>query len=487
MSTPEQQDGGKGFLQRAVAGAAGNAAVEVIRERGTEAVLAIYRLVKIGLIHSFENDAVGQTLDQTLTILREFSGLAAGAVTVTFAEDTVFVCGQLLRGSRSVFESAAELGELLLRCEVSELRFEPNLTRADLKAAAQAISGALREGGANARLADLRIANVTMQKVEAMVRVAKGKGGKTRRSLDYYASALVVMRRFFDELAAGATVLPHRVKRIAQGLVGLAETEGPGLLGLTALANAHRDDAGRALQSAIITIAIGREMTDDRATIARLAMAALLADVGRVRLVGPEGRNRLVRLEDAVDRNVPAMATAISIGTNGVNAQAALHAVIVFEATWLEREAELGPLYGGTPAPLLHAKVLFLARAMLDLLAPRDNKRALSVLDAVDALTKVPGVDRTLLRLLLKAVGINPVGSVVELETGEWAVVVGPSNNPRAHDRPVVRVVIRSNGEVVEPPEEWDLGDPPAGVTYPRIARNLPREETRFNVARALA
>ena len=98
MTTGGANDTGVGFLARCVAGpSSSNAAVEAIRERGTEAVLAIYRLVKIGLIHSFENDAVGQTLDQTLAVLHEFAGLAGGRVTVTFADDTVFVAGQLLR------------------------------------------------------------------------------------------------------------------------------------------------------------------------------------------------------------------------------------------------------------------------------------------------------------------------------------------------------------------------------------------------------
>jgi hypothetical protein len=482
MTDPQAQDG-RGFLDRCVSHTAGNAAVETIRERGTEAVLAIYRLVKIGLIHSFENAAVGQTLDQTLGVLHEFAGLAGGPVTVTFADETVFVCGQLLRGSRAVFESASELGALLLRCDVSELRFDPGLSRADLRAAAQTIATALREG---TRLEEARLSNVTMHRAEATVSRGRRAARTERRALDYYASALVVMRKFFDELSSGKTVLPHRVKRLAQGLVGLAESEGPGLLGLTALANAHRDDAGRALQTAILTIAIAGGMTSDGAAIARMAMAALLADVGRVRLAGTEGKNRLVKLSDAVERQIPAMATAVSIGVNGVNAQSALHAVIVFEATWLEREDELGPLYGGARPPMLQSKVVFLARRTLELLAPRDNTPSLAILDALEVLTRNPLVDKTLLKLLLKAVGINPVGSVVELETGEWAVVAGPSKNPAAHESPRVRVVVDQNGASVDPPEEWDLGHPPPGVVYPRIARNLSREETRFNVARAL-
>ena len=254
------------------------------------------------------------------------------------------------------------------------------------------------------------------------------------------------------------------------------------MLGVTALANAHRDDAGRALQSAVLTIVLAREMTSDSSMVARMAMAALLADVGRVRLVGSAGRDRFVRLGDAVETVVPPMTSAVSLGLGGINAQIALHTVIVFETTWLEREAKLGPL----PSTLLQSRVVQLARAVLDLLAPRDNSRSLSLLDAIEALTKDPKMDRTLLKLLVKAVGLNPVGTVVELENGEWAVVAGPSKNPRAIDRPIVRVVIGDDGLSVDPPEEWDLGNPPPGYAYPQIVRSLPREEARFNVVRAL-
>ena len=476
-----------GILGRLVAETSGNAAVETLRDRGSEAVLALYRLVKIGLMHSFENDAVGQTLDQTLGILQDFAGIAGGPVVVTFVEDTVFVCGQLLRATRSAFETAAELGVMLRRCGVSELRFDPAMTRRDLKAAAEAITVALREGTAQADLAELRVPNIVLQKVD--IHFASGPrkvDPKGRRSLGYYASALVVMRRYFDGLAAGAAVVPNRVKRIAQGLVELAETEGAGLLGITALANAHRDDAGRALQAAILTIVIGREMTADGPSVARMAMAALLADVGRVRLAGTSGRDRLVRLADALDREVPATASAVSLGVGGINTQSALHTVIVFETTWLEREASLGPLYGGGALPLLQSKVVHLARMTLELLAPRDNTRSVSLLDALEALTKIPSVDPTLLRLLVKAVGVSPVGTVVELSGGEWAVVAGPSVNGRAVDRPCVRVVMDGGGNVIDPPVEWDLGAPPEGVVYPKIVRDLPRDETRFNIARAL-
>jgi hypothetical protein len=475
---------GAEFLARCVSGQSGNPALEMVHEKGGDAVLALYRLVKVALIHSFENDAVGRTIDQSYGILRDFSEMAGGSASVTFVDQSIFVCGQLLRASRMVYESASELGALLERCGVSEVSLAADVARDDLAALAAATAGALRGSTA---LLDQKIPHITLRRVDSVLtrREREEDVPLAGRFLRLYASALVVMRRFFDGIAAGTPVLPHRVKRIAQAFITLAESgDSAGLLGLTTLANAHRDDAGRAVQSAILAIAVGRQITADRVTLARLAMAALLADVGYVRLLGPAGRDRLVKLSEDDDAAVPAIAGAISISTGGVNAQSALRTVVLYEATSLEREAELGPLYGGQMSALVQAKILYLVRNVLDRLAPRDTSRSLSVLEALQIVAHVPTIDRTLLRMLVEAVGLTPIGSVVELETGEWAVVIGPSARADAHDRPRVRVVMDRRGNVLEPPQEVDLGQPPAGQVLPQIARIVEPAEARFNVAK---
>jgi len=240
------------------------------------------------------------------------------------------------------------------------------------------------------------------------------------------------------------------------------------------------------LQTAIVALALGRQITTTRLALARLTMTAMLADVGRVRLAGTAGRDRLVPLDYDAELSVPSVASAISITTGGVNPQSALRTVVVFETTWLEREPLLGPVYAGKLPPLLQAGILRVARAVHDRLAPRDTSRPVSMLDALRDVARQPGIDRTLLKLLVRAVGLTPTGSVVELETGEWAVVVGPSANGESPDRPRLRVVIDRRGQVLDPPQEIDLGLPPAGRRYPAITRVVEPTEARFNVARTL-
>jgi hypothetical protein len=79
-----------------------------------------------------------------------------------------------------------------------------------------------------------------------------------------------------------------------------------------------------------------------------------------------------------------------------------------------------------------------------------------------------PSFDTLLLRVFVNALGIYPVGSLVELSTGEVAIVTGPPLSPEALDRPRVRVV---KGGAIDPETEIDLASAAEG---PQIVKALP-------------
>ncbi len=477
------------FLAHCQASSTGNPVLEKIRDRGAETVLAVFRLVKNAIVHAVDNRAVTQTAANSAEILRDFSAMVGQTVSLTFIGDTIFVCGQLLRASRATYESAIELGEIFGRSGVSEVSFDGAVTAEDLLLLADAVVQGYREPDKRGAVLAVKIPHVGMRRIEAGLerRDDRSEVPLQERILILYATALVVMRRFFDSIAEGAMLLPHRVKRLSQQLVTLSESGDPALLGLTTMANAHRDDAGRAVLSAILTVVLGRQITSERVVLARLAMAALLADAGRVRLAGVKGRDELIPLSDDVDARVPAATATVCLTTGGVNVPNAFRTVVTHEATTLEREGALGPLYGKKMAPLIESHVLRLARALIDELAPRNAAVApKSPLDALQALGQRENVDPVLLKLLVNALGLVPTGSVIEFDTGEWGVVVGPSKNPDAFDRPIVRLVTDRNGRPLPAPREVDLGAAGAGAALPRIAHVVAPREARFNVTRVL-
>jgi len=304
------------------------------------------------------------------------------------------------------------------------------------------------------------------------------------RMVRFYATALVVMRQFLEDVSEGRALSPHRVKRLAQRMVAMSLANDPAFLGLTAMASAHRDDAGRAVLAAILSLVIGREVTQSRAVLARLAMSALMSESGRVRMSA--GRSAAqVSLSDADEAAIPATTALVCIATGGVNPPSAARAVSAFEATWLEQQELCGPLYGGAERPGAEAEVVAFARKLVLHLAPRDATPALGPAEALDAMARDADASRFLLQLLVRALGIIPIGSVVELDSGEWAVVVGTSAFATASPLPMLHVVTDGKGQPLAEPRSLDLGATFAGVTPQQIVRVLKASEARFNIAKA--
>jgi hypothetical protein len=473
------------FLAACKASDSRNKSLEEIRDKGAEVILAVFRMLKNSLVHAIDNKAVQLTVKESHAIISDFAATVGGYVSITYIEDTIFVCGQLLRASRSIYESAMEVGKMLGNCGVSEVSFTGEVTEQDLFELCAAFAISSRDPARRSHILEQRLNNLAVRAVDSSL---QGKGDDENNlpameeSLRAYASALVVMRQFFDKMAKGKTVLPHRVKRIAQRLVALAENDESALMAVMTMANAHRDEAGRAVQTAILTVGIARRLTENRIVLSQIAMAALVADVGRVRIAGAASTERFVQLADEVERAVPAVTSALCISTGGVNVQNALRTVTAFEATFLERQAILGPLYKRQMAAMIQSKVLQTVRALFEFLAPRDTSRALSPLDALAAVARLPNVDETVFKLLVQTVGVLPTGTVVEFETGEWGIVVGPSLNRGAVARPRIKLITDRSGQVFAKPKEIDLGAPSQGRRFPRITGVIEPNKARFNV-----
>lgn len=475
------------FLTLCVASRIGNPMLEEVRERGAGVLMAVFRLVKNALVHAINNDAIAQAAADVENVVHGFSETTGATVTITYHRDSIFVCGQLLRASKSVYASAQELGAILETCEVSEVALEQGVSIDDVLKFAAALASSLRSRDSKRGLLDENFTKITVRKLDLSFQLQELQSSLSQheRVLRLYASALVVMRQFFAAIASGQPILPFRVKRIAQRLVSIVdEDEGDAeMLAMTSMASTHRDDAGRAVQSAILALVVGRQITTESVPLARLVMAALMIDVARIRLQAETGLDKLTQLPPQVDAAVPATAAALCIASGGVNVPSAHRTVVVREATWLERVDRMGgPPYERGISPMLQPRIIVMVRQLLARIAPRDGSRAVSPAVALEQVIEAKGVDSGLSRLLVRAIGILPTGSVVEFESGEWAVVVGASATPGALQRPRVRLVADREGNVLVAPLEIDLGATD-NDTFPRISRVLQPSEACFNVA----
>ena len=103
------------------------------RELGSALARQIFRLLKVAQFHALDNMAFLQQLDQTVEALKVFGAQSGEPLTLLFAKSTVFVCGQLLKASRSEYEAALELSAMVHRLGVTQLSIQTHAERADLR------------------------------------------------------------------------------------------------------------------------------------------------------------------------------------------------------------------------------------------------------------------------------------------------------------------------------------------------------------------
>jgi hypothetical protein len=408
-------------------------------------------------------------------------GLRAGApLNVLFASKAVFVGGQLLKGSRAAYEMATELGEILEWCGGSDLTIQKDVTQKEVELFAEAVGAALKGAkGASYRAVSPRI------RLRAVTDAARFRGLEVenltfeQKIVRTYASAVVILRRFFADLQESRYVLPRRIKRVAQSLVDLSEGSTPAFLGVTDVRNQNFDDAGRAVNTAILAVSMARELTDDRVLLAQIAMSAMMHDVGRPRAAalgeaGPRMPGAVKLSEDAEDK-LAAGTAAVLTALGRVNEPTITRTVVAYEALWLRRERFLGPLYGGSRTPTVHSKIIQISRRYNDLVTPEPGLPEPQPDFAVATLaSELPTEnDQVVLRLLVATLNLLPRGTMVALTTNEVAEIIPSRSPPGGPKGTWVQILRDPRGELIDNPPEIDLTAPTPGEPERRVARVL--------------
>lgn len=442
-----------------------------------DVVGALFRLVKLSTMHSTDNTAVVQRVEEMVETVRTYAARTGRNVSILFLEEAVFIGGLLLQANRSAYDCARELGTILGRVGVSEVGISREARAADFFALANTLGETLR-APRGTRAPERPTPRIRLRAASALALRRDEPTDKLDpvvNAANAYASACVVMRRLYEGLGKGQLVLPHRVKRVAQRLVDLSAGEMPAFLGVTDAKRGGHDEAQRAVNASILTLAMARQITNDPVLLSRLAMAALLVDLGRFHAVGAfPAPGRVVPQLGAEQEHVVPAATAMLLTAMGrVNEPSVVRTVMAYEACWVSQHSARGLLYDGARNPTLQAFLVAIPRAYVDGVSASIGSDARTADDTIASLSErwPDGLGRTALRLLIGALGLFPSGTLVELSTGEVAAVVTTPADPSLYSMPRVRVVLDMAGHPVDPPFEVDLANPEPGTPARAIRR----------------
>ncbi len=459
-----------------------------LREAAATLVHGVYRLVKASLFYTdASNDAITNLTTAATGAVAQFCKVAgADAASITFIGDAVFVNGQILKASRETHALTEELRGMLEPCEVTELTFRIDVGRDAFARFARLLAGVSRDKTLAERLRTEDLPGIQARKAV----FNQGGTGETEtpgaRASRTYALSVLTLQRVLTTPQKAEGEHSRLIKRVAQRIVGQVDEDGRLLVALAAVAGASTDPAVIAVASAILAVAMLRQLTTDRSLLANAAAAALLHDAGKAAFAASaEGLARTLN-DDELDRvKLRSVVTLTAMGR--MHPPARLRTVLVYEAWAQRRMHRTGPPYGGKRAPTMLSRVLSTARAFSELRAA-DAEAKLSIDDALHLLNTraTDGTERAFVRLLVGALGIYPAGTLVELSTGELAVVMGTPASPVDYVRPPVKILYDSNAILLDKPIDIDLAAP-RGADGPLrfIRKNIDADDQQLKAMRS--
>ena len=124
-----------------------------------------------------------------------------------------------------------------------------------------------------------------------------------------------------------------------------------------------------------------------------------------------------------------------------------------------------------------HARIVHLAMTFTAMTQPRNHRSSQSSIESIQKILTEEDqqFDPDVLDAFLSMIGLYPIGTFVELETGCQAMVV--ATNPEQPEQPQVKVLTDPDGNFIDEPYLIQLADDPD-----EIARVVDTEDTGYSV-----
>lgn len=461
------------------------------QEEGRKLLVAFYGALSALKLYPIENATVQQALSELHTVVSRVVE-ADGSAEVRVVGDFFFLNETRLRLDLSNFATFGSFASALHTHGIGAVEVLPGVERNEW---APFVSMLLRKPIAEApfdgfveRLSSTPVRHITVRSATE-VEGARDDEEKLTAAKRTYAQSVKVAKDVLGDMRLGKAVNVRKVKRAVQGIVDQVLSNESSMITMTTLRDFDEYTFTHCVNVSIFSVIIGQRLGLDRLQLYELGLGALFHDVGKQRL-------------DVAIINKP----------GGLS-----------DAEWThlkEHPAEglllLFDLHGFADVPYRQMLMAYEHHMKIDLSGYPTNKRPreptlfsriVAVADAFDAGTSVRsyqyepwppdavlqemrdnpkrGFDPLLVKALITATGVYPVGTLVILDSHELAVVAQVNPDPHLLHRPKVKVISDPVGLPLPEPRLVDLAesDPVTGLPRHQIIKTTDPQKYGIRVS----
>jgi HD-GYP domain-containing protein (c-di-GMP phosphodiesterase class II) len=450
---------------------------------GTQLVTQISILVKMSRLHGRTNSALDNPVDSALTVIKALAH--DEPISVRLQNDFLFLGQRHLKVTAAQMPVFSTVIDTLNHWCIGGISFSKEVESTDFR---EFVFQLASFDPATSSISTLRTA-LEQNAVKGIElegrRVLRGKAtAKTR-----YVNAASAVGKLVQDSREKGTIGFKQAKRAIQSIVDLMMNDEASLLGLTTLRCHDQYTHNHSVNVALLSMALGNRVGYPKVELADLGMAALFHDLGKA-TIPMEVLNKPGEFNEdewQMMRNHPTEGALSLAKMRGITNLPGRMASASFEH-------HMNLDFSGYPKLNVSWKLSMTGRILM-------------IADCYDAMTssrvyrrepmspsKVLGFmfakagkafDATLMKLFMTCVGIIPIGSLVLLDSNEFAVVLKPAVDPADGEHPYVKVITDTQGTAIENGREIDLREKDeAGEYHYNIIRLIDNAEHKFDTGR---
>jgi HD-GYP domain-containing protein (c-di-GMP phosphodiesterase class II) len=286
-----------------------------------------------------------------------------------------------------------------------------------------------------------------------------------------YAQSVKVAADVMSDMRLGKAVNVRKVKRAVQGIVDQVLSNESSMVTMTTLRDFDEYTFTHSVNVSIFSVIIGQRLGLDRVQLYELGLGALFHDVGKQR-IDADVINKPGSLTDeewAQLKEHPTEGLLLLFGMHGF-ADAPYRQMLMAYEHHMKVDLTGYPENRRQREPTLFSRIVAVADAFDAGTSVRSYQYEPWPPDAVlQEMRDNPkrGFDKLLVKVLITATGVYPVGTLVILDTHELAVVSKVNPNPDLLHRPTVRVISDPVGLPLTEPKTLDLAQPDPATGRP--------------------
>jgi HD-GYP domain-containing protein (c-di-GMP phosphodiesterase class II) len=463
-----------------------------VQQDGRKILSAFHGAMRALQFYPVENAAVQQAIDE----LQDLAGglaLEEAGLELRVVGDFFFLNDTRLRLDLTNFSTFGHFARQLSQHGIGGIQVISGVRRDEWAPFLSLLLRAAREGdpfgGFQERLASVAAEHIEVRPESAQADEEEEEKEAMAAAKRTYARSVKVAKDVLQDIRLGRAVNVRQVKRTVQNIVDQVLSNEPSMITLTTLRDFDEYTFTHSVNVCIFSVVIGQRLELPKTQLYELGLGGLLHDIGKMRIDSTVlNKTSDLTAEDWAELKEHPTEGLLQLFQMVGFPDVPYRQMLMAYEHHMKVDGTGYPRNVRTRNPSLFSRIVAVADGFDAGTSARSYQYKPWPPDAVLREMRdnpVRGFDPLVVKALISATGVFPIGTLVVLDTLEMAVVSAVNSDARKLHQPTVRVISDAAGAPLMRPRSIDLSaiDEATGAPLKQILKTLDPQKYGIRVA----